>query len=174
MKLLKIPFKAIGSGYEEKVYKHLSHSELVEFLAVGKAKSAALKFPNAIIISADTMISFGSKIIGKPRDKKDAEKMLRSFGTKAQIILTGVCVMDVKTGKLFSFVSKSKIYFKKLSNQEIIDYIQTGEPFDKAGGYGPLGPGLNLISKISGDSTTVYGLPLALVINALQKLGVKF
>lgn len=173
LKLLKIKFKVIDSGYEEVMHKHFSHTELVKFLALGKALAAAKKYPKAIIIAADTIVSFKGKAIGKPKDKTDAFKMLKSFSGKIQYAVTGAVVMDAASNKVLAKVVKCKIYFKSLSDKETSAYIKTGEAYDKAGGYGPLGRGMNLIEKIKGDYTTAIGLPMEFVFNALRELGVK-
>lgn len=172
MGLLGIKFKVVDSGYEEIIHKHLTHQELVRFLALGKAKAAAKKYPRAIIIAADTMVLFRRRALGKPGNKSEALAMLKSFSGKRQEIITGVVIMDAASGKKFAAVAKSKIYFKKLSVREILRYINSGEPFDKAGGYGPQGLGLNLIDKIDGDFTNALGLPMGVVYNALERLGV--
>jgi septum formation protein len=172
-KLLGLKFKAVDPGYEEIVDPKLSHTELVKFLALGKAHAAAKKYPNSVIVAADTMVSFNGKILGKPKNKKEAETMLKSFSGNAQDVLTGVVVLDASTKQVIVAVDKIKVYFKKLSTQDILSYIKTAEPFDKAGGYGPQGPGFNLIQKIEGEFTNILGLPMAVVFNALEKLGVK-
>ncbi len=172
-KLLKIKFKVVDSGYKEVVNPKLSHKELVQFLALGKAQATAKKYPKAVIVAADTMVSFKGKIIGKPKNKKDAEKMLKSFSGKAQELITGVAVLDASTKQVKVAVDKIKIYFKKLSDAEISAYVKSGEPFGKAGGYNLQGLGFNLIQKIEGDFTCALGLPMTIVFNALEKLEVE-
>jgi len=172
-KLLGIKFLAVDSGFEEVIDPKLSHEDLVKFLALGKARAAAKKYPKAVIVAADTMVSFRGKIIGKPKNKQEAEKMLKSFSGNAQDVITGVAVLDAQTKQVIVAVDKIKVYFKKLSAQNISAYIKTGEPFDKAGAYGPQGLGFNLIDRIEGDFTNILGLPMTIVFNALEKLGVK-
>jgi septum formation protein len=172
-KLLGIKFKAADSGYEEIVDPKLNHKDLVKFLAVGKAEAAAKKYPKAVVVAADTMVSFRGKIIGKPKNKAGAEKMLKSFSGKAQEVITGVAVLDAQTKQVVVAADKIKVYFKKLSERDISAYIKTREPFDKAGAYGPQGLGFNLIDRIEGDFTNILGLPMVIVFNALEKLGVK-
>jgi septum formation protein len=172
-KLFGIKFKVADSGYEEILQKHLSHEEQVQFLAIGKAKGAAKKYPKAIIISADTMVLFGTKIIGKPKNIKDAEKMLKSFSGKTQILMTGMAVLDAQSGQVLTHVEKSKLYFKKLTTSDISEYIKKGKPLDKAGGYNLQGYGFNLIKKVQGEFTNNLGMPMTMVYNFLQELGVK-
>jgi len=174
MKLLKIKFKAVDPEFDEKIDPKLSHTDLVKFLALGKADAAAKKYPGAVIIAADTMVSFKGKVIGKPKNAKDAFKMLKAFSGKPHLVHSGVAVLDAKSKKLIIGHDTTKVYFKKLSHQDINKHIASGQAMDKAGGYGPLGSGLNLIRKIEGDGTTQFGLPLMFVSNALMELGVKF
>jgi septum formation protein len=140
-------------------------------LALGKAKAAAKKYPRALIIAADTMVSFRGKAIGKPKNKAEAAAMLKSFSGKAQTLVTGVAVMDAASGKMLTKIITSKIYFKKLSDRDIQDYVCKANPFDKAGGYNLQGLGLSLIKKVQGDFTNNLGLPMGVVFNALQELG---
>lgn len=167
VKLLDLKFKIAGSGYKEIVDNRLSHEQLVKFLALGKAKAAAKKYPRDIIIAADTMVSFEGQIIGKPKSLKEAKKMLKNFSGKIQYLITGVVIMDAARNKIIQKSVKSKIYFKKLSHQDINNYVKIGKPLDKAGGYNLQGPGLNLIQKIQGDFTNNLGLPMNIVFNAL-------
>jgi septum formation protein len=152
----------------------MPHKDLVKFLALGKAQAAAKKYPNAIIIAADTIVSFKGKAIGKPKSKIEAEKMLKSFSGKPHKIITAVAVLDARTKEVFLEADEIKIYFRKLLPREIKNYVATGEPMDRAGAYAFQGLGFNLIAKIQGDVTTAIGLPMQLLYNILQKLGVKF
>ncbi len=173
MKVLDIKFKAVDSGYEEVMHQHMGHRQLVMFLAFGKAKAAAKKYPSSIIIAADTIVSFKGKAIGKPKSKSEAYKMLQSFSGKAHYVISGVVVMDAKNKQALSFTDSVKVYFKKLSAKDIKKYLASGEAMDKAGAYGFIGKGFNLVEKIEGDLTVDLGLPLGFVFNALEKLGME-
>ena len=83
-----------------------------------------------------------------------------------------MAVLNAKTKQVVTTTEKIVVYFKKLSDQDISSYVNSGEPFDKAGGYGPVGLGVNLIEKMDGEFTVCLGLPMLFVFNALQKLGV--
>src|SRR3989344_3836015 len=102
MKLLKIKFKAVDSGYEEVLHGHLPHHELVKFLALGKAKAAAKKYPKAIIIAADTLVSFKGKVLGKPKNKREAVKMLSELSGTSHTVFSGMAVMDAQAKKIIS------------------------------------------------------------------------
>lgn len=151
--------------------KGLSHKKQVVFLAMGKAKTTAKKYPKAIIISADTMVLFKGKIIGKPKTETEAHKMLKDFSGKSQSILTGIVVLDAASKKMLIACVETKLLFKKLSDKDIFSYIKTDNPYDKAGGYNLQAGGLKLIKKIEGDFTNNLGLPMGFVFNALQELG---
>ncbi|HYV33781.1 MAG TPA: Maf family nucleotide pyrophosphatase [Candidatus Limnocylindria bacterium] len=173
MGLLKIKFKAVDSGYEEVMHQHLEHNQLVKFLALGKAKAAAKKYPKAIIIAADTIVSYKGKAIGKPKTKEQAVDMLKNFSAKPHLVISGTVVMDAASKRVFISSDSTKIYFKKLSKADISKYIASGEAMDKAGGYGFLGKGFNLIEKIEGDLTVDLGMSLGFVFNSLAKLGIE-
>ena len=174
MKLLKIKFKAVDSGFDEKIDPKLSPRKLVIELALGKAKAAAKKYPKAIIIAADTLVFYRGQIIGKPKDKSQAYQMLKMLSGTVHDVISGVVVLDNLKNKIFRGSDKTKVYIKNLSDRQIKTHIASGQALDKAGGYGPLGSGLNLIKKIEGDATTQFGLPLLFVSNSFFKLGVKF
>ncbi len=171
LSLLAIKFKSVDSKYEEVLHQHLAHQDLVKFLAMGKAKAAAKKFPNAIIIAADTIVSFQGRALGKPKNAEEAIQTLRKLSGKTNEVYSGVCVIDTKTGKIVNVFDKVKVYFKKLSEIEIKNYVASKEPLDRAGSYAMQGLGFNLIKKIEGDITTVIGLPMTVVYNALKKFG---
>ena len=174
LSLLHLKFKVVDSQYEEVMHQHLPHQRLVQFLALGKARAAAKKYPNAIIVAADTIVSLGGRAIGKPKTKQEAYEMIKTFSDKkTHYAVSGAVVLDAKTHRVFTTADTVKIYFKKLSKQEILNYVDSGEAMDKAGGYGPLGRGLNLIQKIEGDYTTAIGLPMGFVVSALCQLGIK-
>ncbi len=162
----------VGSDYEEIVNPKLSHKNLVKFLALGKAEAVAEKHPNAVIISADTMVSFKGQIIGKPNNEQEATSMMKMFSGKSFKVITGTVVLDTSKGRKVTGVTDIIITFKKLSKQQIAEYVKTKEPYDKAGGFNLQGGGFNLIAKINGDFTHGLGLPMTFVFNALKKLGV--
>ena len=172
-KLFGLKFKAADSGYEEVFDDKMTPEQLVQFLALGKARAAAKKYPNSIIVAADTVVVFRGKVLGKPKNRSEAVAMLKSFSGKKQRLVTGLAVLDAASGKMVKEVIASDIYFKKLASAVIARYIKTENPYDKAGGYNLQGGGINLLAKIGGDFTNNLGLPMGKVFNALIKLGVK-
>src|SRR5579864_2345197 len=158
LSLLAIKYKAVDSGFVEKIHHGITPEKLVNQLALGKAKAAAKKYPKAIIIAADTVVVHNGKAMGKPKSREEAIGMLKSFSGKSHFIISGLAIVDGK--KTLAASEKVKVYFKKLSTHDIIDYIETREPMDRAGAYALQDLGFNLIAKIEGDLTAAIGLPM--------------
>jgi len=124
-----------------------------------------------VIIAADTLVYIDEIALGKPSSPEDAFAMLKSLAGRAHTVYTGVAIL--KGAKAISFVDTAKVYFRKLSDDEIRAYIATGEPFDKAGSYGVQDRGALLVDRVEGDYFTVVGLPVAKVAVALRDIGVE-
>ena len=122
-----------------------------------------------IIIAADTLVYINGEILGKPKDKNEAFFMLKTLSGNKHTVYTGVAI--IKGDDIHSFVSQTDVYFRDLSDKEIFEYIETGEPFDKAGAYGVQDKGALLVSHIIGDFFTVVGLPIAKVYEVLRDIG---
>ncbi len=170
LKKLGVKFKVVKSGYREHHLKHLSPSELVKFLAFGKAKKTALKYPNAIIIAADTVVEFKGDILGKPKGNNEAKKVLQMLSGKTNYVITGMAVVDSLANKIFTIAKKTKVEFKKLSLESIEKYILTGEPMDRAGAYALDGKGIGLVRRVVGDMDSAIGLPIKDLKKILQKI----
>ncbi|OGK18558.1 septum formation protein Maf [Candidatus Roizmanbacteria bacterium RIFCSPLOWO2_12_FULL_40_12] len=170
---LGLKFKVVDSGLEEKINPKLSPSQLAMKLSQEKARVVAKRYKNSIIIAADTFITLGKTIIGKPKDKKDAKRILKILSGRMHPIITGFTVMDSNTGKSSSKFVVSKVWIKKLAEKEINEYVATGEPMDKAGAYGIQERGSVFVKKIDGDYFNVVGLPLRTLTEELKKFGVK-
>lgn len=119
------------------------------------------------IIGADTIVTLGNKIYGKPKNSKDAFRMLSELNGKSHIVFTG-CVLKFKD-KVIKFTEHTTVFFGKLTDEQIQGYVETNEPLDKAGGYGIQGIGGCLIERIEGDYFTVVGLPLFRISSELCK-----
>lgn len=136
----------------------------VQELALLKAAATAkkvLKMKDAIIISADTVVTLDGEVLGKPKDKTDAFRMLKSLSGREHEVYTGYCVMRISDGFTACNSVKTEVWFKNLDDDKIESYIKTGEPMDKAGAYGIQGKGSMLIEKINGDYFNVVGLPIS-------------
>jgi septum formation protein len=144
---------------------------------VAPAKAHAVADPareageRAIVIAADTIVLAEGQILGKPKDADDARRMLRLFSGRTHVVLTALCVINIPTGKELLHVEETRVEFLKMSEAEIESYIQTGEPFDKAGAYGIQGIAGRFATRIEGCYFNVLGLPLSRLWTTLQALG---
>jgi len=167
-----LEFDIVPSRYEEDMTLDLSPSGLVMELASGKAADVAKKFNEGIVIGVDTVIFFDGNVLGKPKDKKDAVKMLKSFSGQTQEVYSGVCMIDCSTGKTIKDYEVTRVTFRKLEDSEIRSYVDTGEPLDKAGAYGIQGLSSIFIRKVDGCYFNVVGFPVHNIYKNLRKLGV--
>lgn len=136
----------------------------VKTLAEGKAKSVALNCTNdSIIIGADTIVVIDDNILGKPKDKDDAYRMLKLLSNNVHRVYSGVTVINNEKQVMKSECLYTEVYFSELSDEEIWRYIDTGECLDKAGAYGIQGYGGVFVEKINGCYYNVVGLPLNLL-----------
>ncbi len=159
LSLLISEFKVVPSTVDETVPKHLRASKIPEYLSKIKALNIAKLYPNDIVIGADTCVILGDKILGKPRDRQDAFDMLCSLSGKKHKVVTGCTV--IKNGNIKSFSSVSVVKFTKLTTTEIEAYLDTNEPYDKAGSYGIQGKAGAFVEWIKGDYFNIVGLPIA-------------
>ncbi len=166
-------FTVDPAEYEEDTRRKARPPELVKAISLEKAKRAAARHPDSIIIAADTLGVLGHKLLGKPGNADEATEMLRMMSGRPHTVLTGFTILDSGSGKAVSKVVESKVYFKKLKDEEIDDYVRSGEPLDKAGAYGIQGLGSRLVDRVEGDYYNVVGLPLYALVKELIKFGVK-
>jgi septum formation protein len=169
---INLDFEIRESEYEEDMSAMSDPCELAKFLALGKAQDVAKHYDDAIIIGADTFVFYEGKFIGKPKDKEDAKIILTNFSGNTHNIVTGLAIIDTKNNLIVSDYDEARVTFRKLSPEEIDDYIATGEPMDKAGAYGLMHRAAVLIEKVDGDFYSVIGLPLNKLHVALKKMGV--
>ncbi len=152
-------FEIIPSSCEEVVPNNISTQNVAEFLANLKANDIAKKYPEALVIGADTVVIAENEILGKPKNEAQAKEMLNKLSGKTHTVITGVSLCF--NGKNCSFSEITEVEFFDLSNDEIENYVKTHEPMDKAGAYGIQGKGSLLVKRIDGDYFNVVGLPIA-------------
>jgi septum formation protein len=132
-----------------------------ERMAREKARAVSESSSGNVVLAADTVVAVDTQILGKPQDEDDAARMLRLLAGRTHSVITGVCVLADKFEDVRS--ETTAVQFSSLSEDEIRDYIRTGEPMDKAGAYAIQGRASRWISKIEGDYYNVVGLPVDLV-----------
>ena len=143
-------------------------------LAREKAAAVAQQFPEAQVLGADTIVVINGEMLGKPADAADAKRMLRLLSGKTHDVITGVCVIhparNGQSPRLRSGYASTRVTMSELSENDIADYIASGEPMDKAGAYAIQGQASRWIPRIEGDYGNVVGLPVALVWKMLHEI----
>lgn len=162
----------VSNEPEDEIDKNLSPENYTSELALMKACNVAKKLTdtkrrNSLIIAADTVVYSDGIILGKPKDKEDAFRILKGLSGKTHEVYTGVCVMRLSDGYAVSESVKTSVVFKDLPDSMIKKYIETGEPMDKAGAYGIQGKGAVLVKEINGDYFNVVGLPVSTLYDML-------
>jgi len=145
---------------------------LVEELSKRKAYDVAREVEDGIVLGADTVVACGGEILGKPADEEDAKRMLERISGRAHEVCTGVTLVCKEGGTVRwteTFHEVTKVFVSPLSDEEIDEYVNTGEPLDKAGAYGIQGYFGKHIGRIEGDYFNVVGLPAAAVYERLKK-----
>lgn len=162
---LNIAFKCIPADIDENI--NLKGKELVMELAKRKACVVYKENPNDIVLGSDTIVVLDDKIYGKPKDEDDCFNMLKELSNRTHSVITGVCITSKE--KTIVFYDEAFVTFREIKDREIYDYINTNEPFDKAGGYAIQGIGNMFIKEYKGDFYTIMGLPKKRVEEELKK-----
>lgn len=173
-KILKecgIKHKIVISHVKEVLDNEKSPKTNVLLNAQAKGKKIASKYKTGFIISADTIVLVGKRLIGKPKTKKEAKEFLRLFSGKTLFIYTGLCVTDAKRQITMSAVEESKIYVRELSEGEINKFVKIAISHDKAGGFSIEGPGTFIFDDIQGSFYNILGLPMHTLNYLFRKLG---
>ncbi|QCR33032.1 nucleoside triphosphate pyrophosphatase [Lysinibacillus sp. SGAir0095] len=168
---LGVPFEVIASDVEETSVQAKTMDEYVQEVALLKARDVATKGKGKTIIGADTVVVFEDTLLHKPKDKEEAISHLTRLSENAHQVMTAVVIIQ-PDGREDVFVEKTKVFFKKLKRELIESYIETGDPFDKAGGYGIQTDGVLFVDHIVGDYNNVVGLPLASLFEKLLALNI--
>lgn len=161
-------FKIEPSDIDENINSEIDTEKIPEFLARKKAEHIFNKHPYDTVIGCDTGVFIDGKILGKPKDEKDAVKMLSSLSGKIHKVITGCAIFH--ENKVISFSKVTEVEFYTLDDEEIESYVKTGEPLDKAGSYGIQGKGSVLVKSIRGDYFNVVGLPIAELSRKLKEI----
>jgi septum formation protein len=175
IKLLGVRNIVISSTHVEEIHDGLlPPSDYAVQLALDKANALLPKLaPNddaGVVVGADTIVVLADQLLEKPIDESDAKRMLRQLSGNTHIVYTGVALVDTRTKKARTFLEKTSVTFRELSDKEIDQYVAGGSPMDKAGSYGIQDDhGAVFISRIEGDYYNVVGLPLcSLYVNLID------
>jgi septum formation protein len=133
---------------------------------LAEAKARAVRQDDEQVLGADTVVVVDEAILGKPADANDAQRMLRSLSGRSHRVLTGICLIN--GDQVQRVVEETTVYFRELDQQEIADYVATGEPMDKAGAYGIQGAASKFIHRVEGCYFNVVGLPISRVYSFIR------
>jgi septum formation protein len=171
LETMGIDFSCLKPQINEELITGESALQTAERLALQKALSISDAGKDSLIIAADTIVTCDGKILGKPSSAGEAGEMLSLLSGRSHQVITAVCVKKGLDNEVQSEITK--VFFRTLNRKEILGYIATGEPFDKAGGYGIQGKGSVLIDRIEGCYFNVVGLPLSRLYKMLQKQNIE-
>ena len=172
LELIGLNFEVIPPDIKEKqVFGDVSDlEEACKKVALLKARNVTEKVKSGIIISADTIGLINNRILTKPKNKEDAKKILKMLSGKEHTVITALVILDLDNKKEIVDVVKTRVKFRKWSNEEINNYVESGEPLDKAAAYAIQGRAASFVEEIHGCFYNVVGLPLARLVEILNKL----
>lgn len=172
LELLGLEFEVVESGYNEDLIKTDDPVELVEELAIQKALTVAKKYPDVLVIGGDTTVYVEGELVGKPIDKKDAERIIRLLSGTTHLVITGVAVVNSLTGDSVVGHEEGWVRFRELTNEEIKKYVNSEVWRGFAGGYAIQGAAAPFVSEQSGSLSAIIGMPIVLITDLLEQMGV--
>jgi septum formation protein len=167
-----VDFEVIPSSYEEQLDDDRPPDAVACELALFKARDVAARYSESIVIGADTIVTVDGKQLGKPSDAHEARAMLKMLAGRAHMVTTGVVVLKLIDNIEIVRAESSTVYFRPYEEPVVDTYVESGDPFDKAGGYGIQSGAAPLIDSIKGNYDTIVGFPTKLVAEMLGEAGV--
>jgi MAF protein len=165
-----IPFQCANPKVDETPITGESAAQLVERLAIAKAKAVAQQYPDALIIGSDQVALCDKQILGKPHNFDNAVKQLSSFSNKSVTFLTGLCVYDSLNDSCYAVVEPFMVHFNPLTQTEISQYLHAEQPYNCAGSFKSEGLGICLFNRLEGDDpNSLIGLPLIQLTKLLKQ-----
>ena len=170
LKQIGLKFRVIPSHVSEVISPSQSPGDNVKRIAIDKASEVAARLKKGIVIGADTIVVLDHHVLGKPASKEDAKRMLKLLSGREHSVYTGFALIDVESKKHVAGVEETKVRFRKLDEKEIVSYIDSGSPMDKAGSYGIQDDfGAVFVEKVNGCFYNVVGFPLARFYSTLRQ-----
>lgn len=168
-----IHFQVVPANIDERVAGNESPAAHVKRLALAKARQVSQKIADFWVLGADTVVVKDKQILGKPRDKQEARRMLSMLSHATHAVYTGYALVHARQPQKEKIrYIRSSVLIRRLAAKEIAAYVGTGEPMDKAGAYAVQGMGAAIVERVSGSYTNVVGLPLCEVAQDLKELGI--
>jgi septum formation protein len=171
LRQLGLVFQIAPAALQEVEGEHLSAGEVAQINAYRKARAVSKKHPDALILGVDTVVALGGVIFGKPATLAEAEKMLLTLSGKTHVVVTGVCLIQLRSHRQRTFFEQTEVTFRLLTLEQIRHYHTQVSPLDKAGGYGIQEKGDVLAASVSGSFSNVIGLPLERLEEELAAFG---
>jgi nucleoside triphosphate pyrophosphatase len=172
LEMLGIPFRVVAPGVDETRHNPELPERYVTRVACAKAVAVAARARDDVVLAADTTVVQRGEIFGKPKDAGAAVEMLRRLQGRTHQVMTAVAV--ARAERIEHAIDVTDVTFRPLSEEQIADYVATGEPMDKAGAYAIQGRGAALVEVIHGDFFGVMGLPVRLALELLERFGVPY
>jgi septum formation protein len=170
LRQIGMKFRVIPSRTAEMISPTQTPGDNAKRIALEKATEVARRIRNGIVLGADTIVVLDHRVLGKPKSKDEAKRMLRSLSGREHSVFTGFALLDAQTGQHCTGVEETRVRFRVLEEQEIVSYVDSGSPMDKAGSYGIQDDyGAVFVEKINGCFYNVVGFPLARFYSALQR-----
>ena len=171
---LGIPFYTYSPEVDETPFAGETAEELVYRLSEAKARAVANDKPDALVIGSDQVAVIDGEILGKPGSHEKAKEQLRNASGKAVVFLTGLCLLNSKTGKAQTEVVPFTVHFRELSDEQIENYLKSEEPYNCAGSFKSEALGISLFERLEGDDpNTLIGLPLIRLVRLLENEGMR-
>ena len=161
LRMIGVSFKVESSNIHEEINQKIKQNEIAINISKAKAEKISHKYPDKIIIGADTIVVFNKKIFGKPKDKNESKKMLKALSGNCHEVITGVTIMNEKLGVIKTFSETTKVFVQKIPTKQIEFYVNNYNTLDKAGSYGIQEWFSVWIKKINGCYYNVMGLPVS-------------
>ena len=170
LRMIGVNFKVESSNIHEEINQKIKQNQIPINLSKAKAEKISHKYPDKIIIGADTVVVFSKKIFGKPKDKSESKKMLKALSGNCHEVITGVTIMNKKLGVLKTFSETTKVFVQKIPTKQIEFYVNNYNTLDKAGSYGIQEWFSVWIKKINGCYYNVMGLPVSKLFRHLMEI----
>ncbi len=164
-----VPFRVVPSGVDEIPRPGESPSRFVRRAALDKGEAVAARHPSSFVLAADTIVVADGRILGKPRDRAEAKRMLSRLSGREHRVYTAICLLCRERGFRDLGTEVTRVRFRPLTAAEIAAYARTGECDDKAGAYAAQGAGMLLIDRVVGSFSNVVGLPMTRVVAMLAR-----
>jgi len=170
LSMLGLTFEIVTADIDETMDDALTVEEAARQVCFRKAEAVAAQCPGKLIVAADTIVVVDGKVLGKPHSEEEAFSMLQSLSGRSHTVMTAFCIYE--GGEAETHVEKTDLRFKPLSKEEILAYIATGSPMDKAGAYGIQDGAAVFVESLQGDYYNVMGLPLCALVKRLRAHGI--